>query len=237
MAERRCRGCGVGMPKGPRERNARVWCSSRCRARALRQADPEGFRQRANAANRRRSKARQPDRGWCAHCGGALRRASATHCNAAECQRQRNRERARERYAERREELVERSRRQRAERTPEQQAAEATRRREYARRLGYTDAHRDADQRRRARKCNAPGVEAFSHREIFERDKWRCGICLRRVDANLVWPDPSSASLDHIEPLARGGSHTKANVRLAHLSCNVRRRDKIANPEQLALVG
>jgi len=45
----------------------------------------------------------------------------------------------------------------------------------------------------------------------------------RPVDAELRFPDPLSASLDHVLPLARGGRHTRENVRLTHLRCNVRR--------------
>lgn len=37
----------------------------------------------------------------------------------------------------------------------------------------------------------------------------------------LVYPNPLSASLDHVVPLAWGGEHTAANVQLAHLKCNV----------------
>ncbi|MEV6398476.1 HNH endonuclease [Streptomyces sp. NPDC051907] len=36
-----------------------------------------------------------------------------------------------------------------------------------------------------------------------------------------------SASLDHIIPLARQGDHTRINVQLAHLLCNLRKSDKL----------
>ena len=69
------------------------------------------------------------------------------------------------------------------------------------------------------------GVEAekFSPREIHERDGWICQLCDEPVDQDLAWPDPLSASLDHIIPLSHGGPHTRANTRLAHLVCNTRR--------------
>jgi 5-methylcytosine-specific restriction endonuclease McrA len=97
------------------------------------------------------------------------------------------------------------------------------------------ESHRAADQRRRARKAGST-VEKFTSREIFERDGWRCGICRRKVNADLRWPDPLSASLDHIVPLSLDGGHTRANVRLAHLDCNVKRGNRIES-EQLALIG
>lgn len=58
---------------------------------------------------------------------------------------------------------------------------------------------------------------------VFTRDRWRCHLCGEKVDKRLRWPDPMSASLDHVRPICRGGSHTYFNVRLAHLTCNVRK--------------
>jgi 5-methylcytosine-specific restriction endonuclease McrA len=81
---------------------------------------------------------------------------------------------------------------------------------------------RAAQHRRRARKMQAP-AEDFLDAEIFERDGWFCGICDEPVDGSLRWPDPYSASLDHIVPLVRGGHHTRANAQLAHLTCNIRK--------------
>jgi 5-methylcytosine-specific restriction endonuclease McrA len=43
-------------------------------------------------------------------------------------------------------------------------------------------------------------------------------------------------SLDHIVPVSLGGTHTWANVQLAHLRCNVSKGNRPAN-EQLRLVG
>ena len=93
-------------------------------------------------------------------------------------------------------------------------------------------------QRRRAASRGA-NAEKFEDVEIFERDGWRCQIkaCGKRVDKRLSWPHPMSASLDHVIPLTETGtSHTRANVRLAHLKCNVSRSNHGGN-EQLALIG
>ena len=64
-------------------------------------------------------------------------------------------------------------------------------------------------------------VEPIVNAEIFERDGWVCQLCDAPVDRLLSYPDPGSASLDHIMPLSRGGHHVRSNVQLAHLFCNL----------------
>lgn len=83
-------------------------------------------------------------------------------------------------------------------------------------------SRRMASHRRRARK-RAALVEQFDPLEIYERDKWTCGICHRPVDPTEKRPSHYSPSLDHIKPLARGGLHCRANVQLAHWICNSRK--------------
>lgn len=59
-----------------------------------------------------------------------------------------------------------------------------------------------------------------------------------RADAaycSVRFPDPKSPSIDHVVPLAEGGTHDPANLRLTHLGCNARRQARGGN-EQLALV-
>jgi len=60
----------------------------------------------------------------------------------------------------------------------------------------------------------------FSRLDIYRRDDWVCQICKKPVDKTLSFPNPYCASLDHILPLSRGGSHESTNVQLTHLSCN-----------------
>lgn len=90
-------------------------------------------------------------------------------------------------------------------------------------------------QRRRARLAGVEN-ERFSAESVFERDKWRCGICNRKITAGLRHPHPLSASLDHVIPISHGGPHTRANTRASHLRCNIRRNNRGGN-EQLALIG
>lgn len=55
----------------------------------------------------------------------------------------------------------------------------------------------------------------------------RCGLCRQPVDPDLQYPEPMSKSIDHIVPLARGGTHEQANVQLAHLVCNNRKGARV----------
>jgi hypothetical protein len=74
---------------------------------------------------------------------------------------------------------------------------------------------------RRARKKQVP-CEVIVPMVVFEENKWICQLCFKPVDKTLKHPNPLSASLDHIIPLSKGGSHTRGNVQLTHLKCNVK---------------
>lgn len=100
----------------------------------------------------------------------------------------------------------------------------------------WTDARRDRYHQRRARKKQASTGEPVLLEAIAERDRWRCHLCRKRVGKAIAWPHPRSASLDHLVPLSRGGTHDPANVRLAHLSCNSSKGSRAVG-EQLLLIG
>jgi 5-methylcytosine-specific restriction endonuclease McrA len=80
---------------------------------------------------------------------------------------------------------------------------------------------------------NAP-MEGVSLEKLIERDKGICHICGEPVDRNdyfrrddnYFMVGPRYPSIDHLLPLSRGGGHTWANVKLAHLSCNAIKRDR-----------
>lgn len=95
--------------------------------------------------------------------------------------------------------------------------------------------HRVAKARRRAQKMAHP-YEPIAPLAIFVRDGWRCGICGLQVARTKTVPHPHAPTLDHILPLARGGSHTRANVQCAHFECNWRKSDGPSN-DQLRLLG
>lgn len=75
-----------------------------------------------------------------------------------------------------------------------------------------------------------PEAERIDRDVVGERDGWSCWICRLDVDNSLAWPDPKSPSLDHVLPLSKGGKHTYSNVRITHLTCNVRRGSRIEVP-------
>lgn len=100
--------------------------------------------------------------------------------------------------------------------------------REYARRWRrlHPDEVRSHAAARRARR-KAATTETFSVAEIFERDSWTCHICKTAIDSTLRFPDPGSASLDHVVPLIKGGAHSRSNCAASHLFCNISKKDRV----------
>ena len=90
----------------------------------------------------------------------------------------------------------------------------------------WNERRKASYHQRRALKRQLP-ADNIRPADVYERDEWVCGLCSAPVDRNLTWPDPLSPSLDHILPLSLGGHHTMANVQLAHLSCNVRKGNRV----------
>lgn len=76
---------------------------------------------------------------------------------------------------------------------------------------------------------------AMSITEIGDRDGWRCHLCRRRVDRQVAYPHPMSASRDHLVPVVDGGTNDPTNLALAHFHCNSSRQHR--GPAQLQLFG
>lgn len=98
----------------------------------------------------------------------------------------------------------------------------------YVRYPGWTPQRKAAFDRRNAliRGASAPG-ELIIARDIYERDGWVCGLCGEPVDSERVYPDPLSASLDHVQPISLGGAHSSTNVQCAHLVCNLVKGNRV----------
>ena len=80
--------------------------------------------------------------------------------------------------------------------------------------------------RRRAIK-RAAFVEDVDHIKVFESFGYMCQRCGADCSGSK-WPELNSPTIDHIIPLAKGGTHEYANVQLLCYSCNARKRDRIA---------
>lgn len=96
-------------------------------------------------------------------------------------------------------------------------------------------ARADSKDRRRARKRDAFVAPVF-RRKIFDRDSWRCQLCGKAVNRKAVVPHPKAPVLDHIIPLAAGGTHEPSNAQCAHYLCNSVKSDGAMN-DQLRLIG
>lgn len=97
-------------------------------------------------------------------------------------------------------------------------------------------ARRAGRDRRRAAQ-RAAYVADVNRKAIYERDKWKCQLCGKRIDRNAVVPQYLAATIDHVIPLANGGTHEPANVQAAHYICNVAKGSRETEPVQLSLIG
>lgn len=79
----------------------------------------------------------------------------------------------------------------------------------------YRRKQQEAKRRRRAAKYNANGRPVVFD-EILQRDCGICGICGKPIMEITI-------ELDHILPLAAGGTHDPDNVQVAHRTCNRRK--------------
>ncbi len=87
----------------------------------------------------------------------------------------------------------------------------------------WHEANRDAiksyKHRRRVLARDAD-ADLFIAQDIFERDGWVCQLCSKPLDPAIKFPSNDSPSVDHIIPIALGGTHTLANVQAACMGCN-----------------
>ena len=86
----------------------------------------------------------------------------------------------------------------------------------------FADQRRAGKHARRAR-MKAAFVAPVSPLAIYKRDGWQCWLCLDPIDPHADPQGDHGPSLDHVIPLANGGTHEPANVRAAHRGCNARR--------------
>jgi 5-methylcytosine-specific restriction endonuclease McrA len=88
-------------------------------------------------------------------------------------------------------------------------------------------------QTRRARKKSVIS-EPIWRKKVFERDNYKCYICGCKVylHKQLTFAK-DKATLDHIIPLSKGGSHTYGNIKTACGLCNSYKCDSIIEVKQI----
>lgn len=69
------------------------------------------------------------------------------------------------------------------------------------------------------------------HRAAIRRTKPPCALCNSEIDYSLHYLDPWSFVIDHVVPLAKGGTDTLDNIQAAHRYCNRLKSD--TDPEDL----
>lgn len=96
----------------------------------------------------------------------------------------------------------------------------------------HKEARHAASQRRRALKRNA-FVAPVYRKKVFESDGYRCHICNKMTNRTAVVPHPMAPTLDHLVPLAKGGTHEPINCRTAHFICNSTKGARLAGDQLL----
>lgn len=76
--------------------------------------------------------------------------------------------------------------------------------------------------------------ERFSSDLIYKRDGYKCTSCSCVVVKSKTYK-PNQATIDHIIPMSKGGSHTIDNVVTMCQSCNSLKRDLIKNGTQIGI--
>lgn len=81
------------------------------------------------------------------------------------------------------------------------------------------DYYINAKAKRRMRERSTQ-VQPIKVADILKRDGSTCYLCQRTLARHEV-------TLDHVQPLSRGGAHTPNNIRIACKSCNSRKHNKL----------
>ena len=70
--------------------------------------------------------------------------------------------------------------------------------------------------------------------KLFSRDGGVCYLCGKQCNWKDMDADGNAQdnypSIDHVQPLSKGGTHTWNNIKLAHRGCNVAKRDNDYTP-------
>ena len=90
------------------------------------------------------------------------------------------------------------------------------------------EARQEQNRRKSAKRRGARWANGRTcHREIAERDGFICHICKEAVDMALPRTHKMGATVDHVVPVAKGGTDEPDNLKLAHWLCNIRKSDRL----------
>ena len=104
-------------------------------------------------------------------------------------------------------------------------------------------ANHGGGPRRRCKHFDIP-YESFNPLIVYEDCGWVCHLCHKPVDRALLgdYQNGMSPTMDHLWPLSvkiggfKSPGHVRANVRLAHKSCNTKKGDRISLEEAETLL-
>lgn len=74
-------------------------------------------------------------------------------------------------------------------------------------------------QRRLALLRGVP-AELVTVTELLLDQDFKCHLCGTAIDPECKYPDPQCPTIDHVIPLACGGTGLRENLRAAHMRCN-----------------
>jgi len=97
-----------------------------------------------------------------------------------------------------------------------QQARDSAKRRYHA---NIVTARMKGREKTNARRAGTER-ERVDYNRIKRRDKMRCHICRRQVQA-------SELHFDHVIPLSKGGTHTENNIAVSHARCNLSKNARV----------
>lgn len=70
----------------------------------------------------------------------------------------------------------------------------------------------------------------IDHLILFELHGWMCWVCKDSINPRIRMPNLWAATVEHIIPLCKGGTHTWDNVAPAHAFCNFSKADSLPDP-------
>lgn len=91
----------------------------------------------------------------------------------------------------------------------------------------YAENRRAEIRRRHKLQDNGRVDYSITLLKLIKRDKGICHICGKKVNTKTHSNHEEYPSIDHVLPVAKGGTHTWDNVKLAHRGCNNKKRDKM----------